>query len=365
MGLKFETPIVTEPYKFTWFEVELPNPGPHEIIFRNRACLICGSDLHSYKGLHPFAPIPTCTGHEVAAEVLEIGKKVTTLQVGDRVYVAGTGSSPLPCGRCFYCVRGESRQCMTPSQSTSFKVEGKIVSRFPSGFGEYSINHEARAYKIPENVSFYEAATTTDVSYVTGVVLRSGGGIGKTAMVIGAGPIGLRTLEIAKTAGISPIFVSEPVDYRLAKAKELGADAVINPLEEDPVERVMELTDRVGVDMVYDTAGNLIATNQGLKMLNTRIGGAGRLYLMGLYEAPKNKLTFNISDLMHKAGAISAEWGRGSDPSTIQASLDMMSSGKLNILKWITHKMPENRSDEAMQMLIKKQDNAIGVEIVH
>ena len=107
MGLKFKTPIVAEPYKFTWFAVEFPDPGPYEIIFRNKACLICGSDLHSYKGLHPFAPIPTCTGHEVAAEVVEVGSKVTTLQVGDRVYVAGTGASSLPCGQCFYCVRGE------------------------------------------------------------------------------------------------------------------------------------------------------------------------------------------------------------------------------------------------------------------
>ena len=254
---------------------------------------------------------------------------------------------------------------MNSSSSISIKIGRKVVSRFPSGFGEYSINHEARAYRIPDNVSFYEAATTTDVSYVTGVVKRSGAGIGNNALVIGAGPVGLRTLEVAKAAGVSPIIVSEPIGYRLAKAKELGAEAIVNPLEEDPVEQVMELTDGSGVDIVYDTAGNLNATKQGLEMLKTRIGGAGRLYLMGLYEAPHDNLTFNISDLMHKAGAISAEWGRGSNPEIIQASLNMMSEGKLNILKWITHKMPENRADEAMLMLIEKRENAIGVEIVH
>lgn len=365
MGIKFKTPIVAEPNKFSWFDVELPDPGPYEVIFRNKACLICGSDLHSYKGLHPFAPIPTCTGHEVAAEVVEVGSKVSTLKLGDRVYVAGTGASSMPCGQCFYCVRGESRRCVNPHKSISFKVGGKEVSRFPSGFSEYSINHEARAYKIPDNVSFYEAATTTDVSYVTGVVIRSGGGIGNSAVVIGAGPIGLRTLEVAKAAGVSPIFVSEPVDYRLKKAKELGADAVINPMEEDPVERVMELTDGAGVDIVYDAAGNLRATRQGLDMVNTRVGGAGRIYLMGLYEAPNNNLTFNISDLMHKAGGISAEWGRGGGRGIIQASLNMMSQKKLHILKWITHKIPEARADEAMRMLIEKRENAIGVEIVH
>lgn len=365
MGLKFKTPIVAEPYQFTWFDVEFPDPGPYEAIFRNKACLICGSDLHSYKGLHPFAPIPTCTGHEVAAEVVEVGRKVTTLQVGDRVYVAGTGASPLPCGQCVPCVRGDPRRCVNPTTSIRFTVGGKVVSRFPSGFGEYSINHEARAYPIPANVSFYEAATTTDVAYVTGVVTRSGGSLGTSAVVIGAGPIGLRTLEVAKAVGIAPIFVSEPVAYRLAKAKELGADAVIDPTAEDPVQRVLELTDSVGVDIVYDTAGNVRATQQGLDMINTRIGGAGRLYLMGLYEAPHNALTFNISNLMRKAGAISAEWGRGSSRGLIQASLNMMSQGQLHILKWITHKLPEARADEAMRLLIEKRDNAIGVEIVH
>ena len=103
MGIKFKTPIVAEPYKFTWFDVEFPDPGPYEIIFRNKACLICGSDLHSYKGLHPFAPIPTCTGHEVAAEVVEVGSKV---------YFAGRGQSICCRYRCkFFALRSVLLLC--------------------------------------------------------------------------------------------------------------------------------------------------------------------------------------------------------------------------------------------------------------
>jgi L-iditol 2-dehydrogenase len=364
MGVRFKSPIVAEPNKFTWFDVELPDPGPHEAIFRNRACLICGSDLHSYKGLHPFAPIPTCTGHEVAAEVVEVGSKVTTLKVGDRVYVGGTGANPTPCGQCFNCVRGDTTHCTNPHIPASFKVDSKTVSRFPSGFGEYSINHEGRVYRIPDNVSYYEAAVTTDLAYVTGVVKRSGVGVGDSAVIIGAGPIGLRTLEIAKLSGVSPLIVSEAVDYRLKVAKELGADEVVNPMNEDAVERVRKLTDGNGVDVVYDTAGNEKATKQGLDMLSRSIEGAGTLYLMGLYENPN--LTINVSDLMHKAGRVVAEWGITTNMrKNIEDVLEMMAQGRLHVLNWITHKIPESRADEGMKMLIEKKDNAIGIEIIH
>ena len=170
MGVKFQTPIVVEPYEFNWLDVELPDPGPHEAIFRNRACLICGSDLHLYKGLHPFAPLPACCGHEVAADVVEVGSKVTSLEVGDRVYVAGVGASPVPCNQCLNCIRGDTANCTNPHIPISFEVGGKGVARFPSGFGEYTIGHEGKAFKILDGVSYFEAAVTTDMAYVMGVV---------------------------------------------------------------------------------------------------------------------------------------------------------------------------------------------------
>ena len=364
MGVNFQTPIVVKPYEFTWFDVELPDPGPHEAIFRNRACLICGSDLHLYKGLHPFAPLPACCGHEVAADVVEVGSMVKSLEVGDRVYVSGAGASPIPCNQCFNCVRGDTANCMNPKIPISFEVDGKRVARFPSGYGEYTMGHEGKAFKIPGSVSYFEAAVTTDLAYVMGVVKRSGTKIGNSAVILGAGPIGLRTLEVARITGVSPIIVSEPVDYRRKCAKELGADEVVDPKDEDPVKTVMSITDGVGVDTVFDTVGSNIATCQGLGMLKTGIGGAGTLILMGLFESPE--LSFNVSDLMRKAGKIVAEWGvRSGRRKNIEDALSMMRHGKFNILKWITHKIPEDKADYAMMMLIEKQDRAIGVEIIH
>jgi (R,R)-butanediol dehydrogenase/meso-butanediol dehydrogenase/diacetyl reductase len=251
---------------------------------------------------------------------------------------------------------------MNPHIPVSFEVGGQKVARFPSGFGEYTMGHEGRAFKIPENVSYYEAAVTTDLAYVTGVVKRSGAKVGDSAVIIGAGPIGLRTLEVAKLAGVSLIIVSEPVDYRLDCALNLGADEVVDPLSEDPVEKVMELTNGAGVDIVYDTAGNAKATDQGVKMLKTKIGGAGTLCLMGLYEQPE--LSFDVSALMHRAGKIVGEWGF-IGRKNIEDALTMMRDHKVHILSWITHKLPEDRADEAMMMLIEKREKAIGVEIVH
>jgi L-iditol 2-dehydrogenase len=346
-----------------WFEVQLPELGPHEVLFRNRACLICGSDLHLYKGLHPFAPLPACCGHEVAADVVEVGSRVTSLSIGDRVYVSGTGATPVPCGQCLHCIRGESTKCENKAAPLSFSINGKPVSRFPSGYGEYTMGHEAHAYKLPENVSYHEAAVTTDLGYVIGVVKRSNAGIGHTAAILGAGPIGLRTLEVVRLAGVSKIIVSEPVDYRLDCAEKLGADVIVNSSKSDAVEEVMAATNGKGVDYVFDTAGSIKATQQGLRMVKTGVGGMGVLVLMGLYEEPN--ITVNLSDFMYKAGKIVAEWGiREGRNQTVIEAIDLMAEKKVDVMRWITHKLPESRAVEAMEMLIKKDKKAIGVEIV-
>jgi threonine dehydrogenase-like Zn-dependent dehydrogenase len=347
-----------------WFDIELPEPRPHEVVFRNRACLICGSDLHVFKGLHPFAPLPACCGHEVAADVIEVGSSVSTLNRGDRVYVAGTGATPVPCGKCIDCVRGTPTECKNRVTNLTYCIEGKIVSRFPSGYGEYTMGHEAYAYKLPDNVSYTEAAVTTDLGYVIGVIKRSRAGMGHTAAILGDGPIGLRTLEIARLAGVSKVIVTEPVDYRLDCAESLGADVIINPIDSDPVEEVYLATNGKGVDYVFDTTGNPRATQQGLKMVRTGMGGMGTLILMGLYEDPV--LNINLSEYMYKAGKIVAEWGiREGSTQNVADAIRLMEEKKVNIIKWITHQLPENKSVEAMEMLIRKEEKAIGIEIIH
>jgi threonine dehydrogenase-like Zn-dependent dehydrogenase len=103
---------------------------------------------------------------------------------------------------------------------------------------------------------------------------------------------------------------------------------------------------------------------QGLKMLKTGMGGLGTLILMGLYEEPD--LTVNLSELMYKAGKIVAEWGiREGRSRNVLDALHLMAERRVNIMKWITHRMPEEKAVEAMMMLINKEEGAIGVEIVH
>lgn len=245
---------------------------------------------------------------------------------------------------------------------TNFYIGGKGVARFPSGFGEYTIGHEGSTYKLPDNISYYEAATITDLAYVIGVVRRSKAKLGDSVVILGAGPIGLRALEVVKAAGIYPVIVSEPEDYRAKMALELGADYIINPLKEDVIRKVMEISGGFGVNFVYDTVGNADVTNQGLAMLKIGVGGTGVLCLMGLYE--NSKLTINVSDLMHRAGKIVSEWGF-SIRKDVNEAITMISQHKVHISKWITHKFPENMANEAMMMLIEKKENAIGVEIIH
>ena len=154
------------------------------------------------------------------------------------------------------------------------------------------------------------------------------------------------------------------MDYRLECARDLGAGELINPVDEDAVARVMDLTDGEGVDYVFDTTGSARATAQGVEMLNTRFGGMGTLVLMGLYENPE--LIIDTSVLMRKAGRIVAEWGvRSTRRENIEDALRLMGEGRLNVSRWITHQLPESRAEEAMSMLIEKREGAIGVEIIH
>lgn len=101
LPLRFSSPVVVRPYELKWFDVELPDPGPYEVVYRNRACLICGSDLHLYKGLHPFASLPACCGHEVAADVVEVGSEVSELVEGTGCMSRAQGPARFPAGSAF------------------------------------------------------------------------------------------------------------------------------------------------------------------------------------------------------------------------------------------------------------------------
>lgn len=348
------TPIVVEPYTFSWIDVELPDLRPHDVLLRVRACSICGSDLHVYKGLHPYAPLPACTGHELAGDVFEVGSAVTRVKPGDRVAMLGGGGS---CGECFYCMRGDFSHCLNPS-TWKYRLAGREVARFPSGFTEYVPGREDRAFKIPDHVSYEEASCMEPLAVTVHAVKRSGVRLGDSAAILGAGPIGLMLLQAARSAGFTKIIVSETVEYRRRLARELGADEVIDPIKEEPVGKVMELTGGLGVDVAFECVGIEATVQQSLGVLKK----GGTSVVMGIFENPR--LTIDIAKTMSKEGTITTIWG-AEFPRDYENALALIGTGRVNIARMITHRFPEDRADEAMRLLLDKSQNATKVLIVH
>src|SRR5262252_2293330 len=203
--------------------VEMPVPviGADDVLVRVRACGICGSDVHGLDGRTGRRIPPLVMGHEAAGEVVECGSNVTDLQAGDRV----TFDSTVYCGRCFHCTRGEVNLC------DNREVLG--VSPGPyrrhGAFAEYVSVPRRIMYRLPDSLSYEQAALIEAVSVAVHAVNLTPVRLGDAAVVVGSGMIGLATIQAVKHAGAGRVIAVDPDDSRLKLAREMGATSTVNP----------------------------------------------------------------------------------------------------------------------------------------
>jgi L-iditol 2-dehydrogenase len=211
------------------------------------ACGICGSDVHGYDGSSGRRIPPIVMGHEAAGVVAEAGEGVTGYRAGDRV----TFDSTVYCGKCEFCKRGEVNLC------DDRQVVGVSCGdyRRAGAFAEYVTVPERILYRLPDNLSFTDAAMLEAVSVAIHAVRVAEVAGGETALVIGAGMIGLLILQAARASGCSRIFVTDVDATRLALARSLGADAVIESSGESLKLRIEQLTGGRGVDVAFEAVG--------------------------------------------------------------------------------------------------------------
>lgn len=248
-----KTAVMTDLMKVQIEQRPIPVPKENEVLIKVDYVGICGSDLHYYEsgriGDFIVKP-PFVLGHEAGGTVVEIGKKVTHLKVGDRVAME-PGKT---CGECEFCKQGKYNLCEDVIFFATPPVDGV--------FQEY-VAHEARlCFKLPENVSTMEGALVEPLAVGMHAAMQGGAHIGQTAVVTGAGCIGLVSLLSLKAMGVSNVIVVDVMQKRLEKALELGADYVINGKEEDTVKRIKELTNNKGFDLGIETAGTQITSAQ-------------------------------------------------------------------------------------------------------
>lgn len=234
--------FVTDVEKVEIREIDTPPISGDEVLIRTKTVGVCGSDLHLFKGTHPFRHAPAILGHEIAGEIVRIGAGVTKFQVGDRVTV----EPQVGCGHCEMCSCGRISLCKNK------KVPG--TDAWIGSFSEYFNANEKTLYKLADTVS-YEMGTLTEplavaVHAVSLASVRSG-----ALVILGGGTIGQLTLAVAKLRGYSPIIVTDPAPFNRAFALKHGACAVLNPLTDDVPAKIKELTGGNGADLALIATG--------------------------------------------------------------------------------------------------------------
>ena len=243
--------------KMGYTERPIPTPKADEVLVRLEYVGICGSDMHYYEtgaiGNYVVEP-PFVLGHEPGGTVVEVGSNVTHLKVGDRVALE-PGKT---CGHCEFCRTGRYNLCPDVIFFATPPVDGV--------FQEYVAHEADLCFKLPENVSTLEGALIEPLAVGFHAANQGNAHAGQTAVVIGAGCIGLVSMMALKAEGVSKVYVVDVMQKRLDKALELGADGVINGREQDAVEAVMALTGGKGCDLVIETAGTEFTTRQCVHM---------------------------------------------------------------------------------------------------
>lgn len=241
--------------KMGYVEREVPQPADNEVLVKLEYVGICGSDMHYYEtgriGDYVVKP-PFVLGHEPGGVVVEVGKNIKHLKIGDRVALE-PGKT---CGHCEYCKEGKYNLCPDVVFFATPPVDGV--------FQEYVAHEAALCFKLPDNVDTMEGALIEPLAVGFHAANQGGAHAGQTAVVFGAGCIGLVSMMALKAEGVSKVYVVDIMQKRLDKALELGATGVINSMDKNVQDEISRLTEGKGVDLVIETAGMEITTRQAI-----------------------------------------------------------------------------------------------------
>ena len=303
--------VVLEEFGAPFVTREVPTPliAAHEALVRVRNVGVCGTDLKIRANKMGLGVIPLIMGHEIAGEVVEVGREVGGFTVGDRVIV----NFYVTCGRCQYCRAGRDTLCTTVRQH-GFSMDG--------GFAEYLKTPGVNLCKVPAHVPLEQACILGDAVATSyhAITKRARVVPGTTVALIGVGGVGLHALQLARMAG-GWIIAVDINEARLELAKSLGADAVIDARRGPFHEAVKELTDDQGVDVVME----FVANQQTLPSSYQSVKRAGRLVFVGYTP----QLPFAVMPHELVRNELEIVGSRANTKQELQETMDLVARGRI------------------------------------
>ncbi|MCE5194764.1 MAG: zinc-dependent dehydrogenase [Nitrospiraceae bacterium] len=317
--------------------------GEKDALIKTRACGICSGDVMPW---YIEKKAPLVLGHEPAGEIVEVGKEVKSFKVGDRVFV----HHHAPCLKCRFCKRGDHVQCETWRKT-------KII---PGGLAEYilipEINLENDTLKLPRNFSFEDGTLIEPTACVVKAIKRADIRRGDTVLVIGLGVMGMLNIMVARKYGAMRIIGADMIQFRLNKAKELGADETIDVSKDNLMDALKELTHGDMADIVIVGPNSASAMTQGIES-----AAPGGKVIFFTPAKPDEKLVIDPNEIYFKDINIITSYSCG--PDDTKEALKLIKQGAVKADKLITHRFPIEKTAEAFRLTAEAKDSLKSVVV--
>jgi L-iditol 2-dehydrogenase len=343
LGDRMKSLLLTENSKLSIEDMPRPEPGSREVLIRVAACGICGSDVHGYDGSSGRRIPPLVMGHEAAGVITAVGKEVTKFKLGDRV----TFDSTVYCGECTYCRGGDANLC------DRREVIGVSCGdyRRHGAFAEYIAVPERIVYKMPDCLSYPEAAMLEAVAVALHAVKVSGMKKGDTVLVVGAGMIGLLTMQAARAAGVARVMIADIDETRLTLGELLGADEALRGTGGLIAEETMKRTGGVGADIVFDAVGRSKTVAESIDSVRkggtvTLIGNIAPEVVLPLQKVVSRQIRLQ---------------GSAASCGEYPMAMDLLSSGRIQVRPLISAVAPLEEGPRWFERLHAQEPNLMKV----
>ncbi len=326
-------------------EIDMPKPGPGEALIEMKACGICATDVHiAVEGAVPTAYTPITLGHEPSGVISDLGHGVRGWKKGERAAIY----PQVTCGICPQCREGRDGIC----------VNTRVLGMHRDGaFADFLVIPARNLVKIPDNVTFTEAAIMTDAGATPFHAVTKRGQVrpGETVAIFGCGGLGMNAIQVCRLAGAARIIAVDTSDYALERALKVGADIAVNAGAEKPYKEVMSANGGYGVDVAFEFVGVNAAIDQAVRSLRR----GGRAVTVGIGPERINIIApfFFVYNDLTLIGSF------GSDIGDLEKLMGIAASGKLDFKESVSSVIPLKDVNQGISDLEKKVGNPVRIVV--